>query len=272
MDADSPERPFLLEVVATDFAFEAPASVPAGWTTIRMVNRGMEPHHVSLVRLDEGPTLEDFFAAMESDDPTPSWAVGAGGPNGVGPNQRSEATLHLTPGRYALICFIPSPDGVPHVMKGMSTLLEVTGSDDGSGPSGAEDAPEAHVRMRLVDFAVALDRPVRAGTHTFHVTADARSSEPHEIVLARLAPGAEADDLVEWLSGHAGPPPAVFLGGMSALSPGESGYFTADLEPGRYVWVCPLRVGPDATPHHERGMFQPFTIEEPTEDAHAGHH
>lgn len=37
-----------------------------------------------------------------------------------------------------------------------------------------------------------------------------------------------------------GPPPAEFLGGATALSPGKSSTFTAEFESGEYAWICPL--------------------------------
>jgi len=42
-------RPNVVTIVAMDYAFKAPATVPAGLTTVRLVNQGKLLHHVQLV-------------------------------------------------------------------------------------------------------------------------------------------------------------------------------------------------------------------------------
>src|SRR5688572_29425471 len=59
---------------ATDYSFTASAQIRAGTTTIQLVNQGKEYHHVSLVRLDDGKTLEDLATAMKKHGPLPAWA------------------------------------------------------------------------------------------------------------------------------------------------------------------------------------------------------
>ena len=44
----------VISVVATDYAFEMPSSMPAGLTTIRFSNKGKELHHIYLVKVDKG--------------------------------------------------------------------------------------------------------------------------------------------------------------------------------------------------------------------------
>src|ERR1700743_238478 len=41
-------------VHAKDFAFDAPDSISAGWTSFHVVNDGPMLHHVQIVRLDSG--------------------------------------------------------------------------------------------------------------------------------------------------------------------------------------------------------------------------
>jgi hypothetical protein len=42
-----------------------------------------------------------------------------GGPNPREIGDTSSSTVALEPGNYALLCFVPGPDGIPHVAKGM---------------------------------------------------------------------------------------------------------------------------------------------------------
>ena len=104
---------------AKDFAFEGPTEVPAGLTTFRLMNLGPEIHHAQIIKLDEGKTGADFAAALKAGGPPPGWARVAGGPNAPLPGQESNATSVLEAGNYALVCFVDTPDKVPHLMKGM---------------------------------------------------------------------------------------------------------------------------------------------------------
>src|SRR2546422_6664774 len=115
--------PSLITITATDYAFGVPDTIPAGLTTFRLVNQGKELHHANLVRLGEGKTVADFqaglAAAMKNHTPPPTWMGFAGGPNAVTLGDTGVATQTLEPGSYVFVCWIPSLDGVPHVMKGM---------------------------------------------------------------------------------------------------------------------------------------------------------
>src|SRR5580765_4094873 len=95
-------------VHAKDFSFDAPDSVSAGWTTFHLINDGPNFHHIQLVRLDSGKTMQDLDAAMKG-GPPPRWAVFVGGPNAPSPNSSVDATLNLQPGNYAMICVVDIP-------------------------------------------------------------------------------------------------------------------------------------------------------------------
>lgn len=123
--------PNVVTITAQDYAFGMPDTIPAGLTALRLVNQGKELHHASLVRLGDGKSLGDFQAglqtAMKAHTPLPSWISFAGGPNAVTPGDTTVATQLLHPGTYVFVCWIPSPDGVPHVMKGMMRAFVVAG-------------------------------------------------------------------------------------------------------------------------------------------------
>src|SRR5439155_21864912 len=58
--------PNVVTITATDYAFGAPDTIPAGLTTLRLVNQGKELHHASLVRLGDGKTIADFQAGLQA--------------------------------------------------------------------------------------------------------------------------------------------------------------------------------------------------------------
>src|SRR5437870_10514399 len=147
--------PSLITITATDYAFGIPDTIPAGLTTFRLVNQGKELHHASLVRLGESKTAADFqaglAAAMKRHTPPPSWMTFPGGPNAVTLGDTGVATQMLEPGSYVLVCWIPGPDGVPHVMKGMMHPLLVT-AGAAPAPVAAEPAADGTVKLTDADF------------------------------------------------------------------------------------------------------------------------
>lgn len=247
-------KPYVVKVMGLDYAFSAPLEIPSGWTTFRFINRGKEPHHMVLLQLADGYTRQDFLEAFATGAPPPDWITLMGGANGVAPSGESNAVINLKPGSYVLACFIPSPDKVPHLMKGMTRPLIVTEESNGA------PAPDVDIEMALTDYAFDLSAPITVGEHTIRVTNEAEG-RPHEVLLVRLHPGKNVEDVAKWMHTLEGPPPAEFLGGASALSPGQSSIFTASFKPGTYAWLCPMIEHRGATPHTALGMMQQFTVE-----------
>jgi hypothetical protein len=247
-------KPAIVTVHASEFAFTAPKTAPAGTITFRMVNDGKQLHHVSIIKLLHGRTVSDFVESMKKPGPPPAWAVAVGGPNAAVPGRSSDATLTLEPGNYALVCFVPSPgDPTPHVMKGMISALTVTPS---SAPS--VDVP-ADVNISLSDYKFALSKPLTAGRHMIRVTNDA--VQDHEVLFIKLPPGTTAAGVAEWVeAGMKGPPPAMPIGGVSPIARGRSNTIALDLTPGTYGMVCFLPDAKDGKAHSTHGMTAQFEV------------
>lgn len=249
--------PNVVEVTATEFAFAAPATVPAGLTTVRLLSQGREMHHAQLVKLEEGHTAEELtqaIAAGGAHGEIPSWAHFVGGPNAPAPNGTSEATMELEPGSYALVCFIPSGDGVPHIMKGMIKPITVVPSQTAT----QAQAEVADVRMTLRDYSFDIAPEITAGRHTIRV--ENVAAQPHELVLMKLGEGKSPQDLLAWLQKMDGPPPAMPLGGTSFLSTGEVNQVTIDFTPGEYVLLCFVPDAGNGAPHVAHGMVRQITV------------
>jgi hypothetical protein len=255
-DTPIPPTPNVVTFTALDFAFDGPTEIPAGLTTFRLVAAGKEIHHLVLVKLENGKTFDTLmttFASMTGPGPMPSWMVFAGGPNAPAPGMESNATMNLEPGSYALLCFVDTPDKVPHFMKGMSRPLTVTAG------APAAPLPEATITVTMSDYAFAADKPFTAGRQT--IRAVNVGKEPHEIILLKLDEGKTVDDFGMWMATMQGPPPAMPMGGASPLVAGKDMQFDVDLTPGNYAMLCVL---PDPTGmkmHIEHGMVHPFVIQ-----------
>lgn len=246
-------------IVAKDYAYEAPESVEAGLTEIRLRNAGPELHHVQLIRLEQGKTFADLAAAMQSHGPPPAWAKDVGGPNTPVPGGESVAVVDLAPGNYAIVCFIPSPaDGKPHVAKGMAKALTVV-----AGPASARTASNAEAKapaitMTLQDYGFLTSQPITAGTHTIRVKNLAAQS--HEVFFAKLAPGKTPMDLVQWIEKPQGPPPAMPLGGTTGIAKDGWNDVTVTFEPGEYALLCFIPDAKDGKPHVAHGMMRQISV------------
>jgi len=254
----APALPPVAVFTATEYAFAGPDTLAAGPTTFQMAAAGAELHHLTLVRFDEGYTLGEFLGAMQAGGPPPAWAHFMGGPNPPPPGGASEATVVLTPGAWAMLCFVPGPDGAPHVAKGMSKAFTVV-----ANPTPAAE-PATHIVMTLRDYDFDLSTPLTSGTHTFRVENTAAQS--HEIFLIRLGEGRTVQDVADFVaameSGTAsGPPPGEPMGGVASLNPGERNWFTATLTPGEYAMLCFVPDMSDGRPHMLHGMMEQFTVQ-----------
>lgn len=248
----SASMPNVVTITARDFAFEAPDTVAAGWTTVRLVNSGPDMHHIWMLRLKDGHTMADLYKTMNSPGPQPAWAEDVGGPNSPVPGGVVEATLLLEPGAYAIICVIPGPDGVPHVVKGMAHGLTVV------GPAQSAPAPEADVTVTLSDYDFTMSKPLAAGTQTLRFRNTA--AQPHEMFIARLAPGKTPGDLLGWIEKREGPPPAEPLGGITGIAPGREIVIPLTLTKGDYALICFVPDAKDGKPHLAHGMVKTVTV------------
>jgi hypothetical protein len=242
-----------ITVVTRDFAFEMPDSVPAGLTTFRLRNEGRQPHHLMLYRLDSGKNLEEVLAALNAGGAHPPWMHAAGGPNAVPHGGESIGTVLLQPGMYVAFCHVKSPDQTIHFMRGMIKSLVVT-------PTAGHPAslPRADLTITLTEYAFSFSRPPTRGWHRIAVRN--RGTQPHELILSRLAPGKTSRDFIAWMNTQEGPPPVTPFGGVTDLPAGGSMVIELVLTPGAYSVVCRVRDLTDDQPHDQHGMYTQFVV------------
>lgn len=251
--ASRPGTPVLF--IAHDYGYTGPDRIPAGMTTLEILNQGQDLHHAQLIKLAAGKTPQQFAAAMKADPiHWPAWVHFVGGPNAVMPGERAMATMRLDPGNYLVLCIIPDEKGVPHIMLGMERPLTVT-----PATTVSLEEPVSDLTITQRDFLFDLSRPITAGTHTIQVMNG--GTQPHEAVLVQLAPGATAKDFIAAFEpGAAGPPPGRTIGGIVGLDRGGRGYFTSHLEQGRYALICFFPDQTTGRPHFAQGMISEFTV------------
>lgn len=268
--------PNVVSLTATEYAFAAPDTIPAGWTTFRMANQGEEIHYGLIVQLEPGKTVREmvdaYAEAIRTSGPRPKWVKRFGGPGGADPGGSSNVTQYLEPGSYVWVCPIEDDVGHPHFAKGEFKPFVVRATDAVVTDRAA--APEADVAIRLTDYSFALDAPLRAGRHTVRVEnagADPREYG-HDLVVFKLAPGKSIDDVRRSLDPERARRPeqrgdqeqsleslVTVAGGIAAIAPGMEVFFEVDLTPGEYVLVC-MATAPDGQSHIEHGMIQQVTV------------
>ncbi|MGM0531874.1 MAG: hypothetical protein ACQER7_11035 [Bacteroidota bacterium] len=252
----------LVTITTADFVFvDVPDSISSGLTTFRIENDGMFPHNAGLVHISDGHTYEELIQYMEKNmGKYPDWATLWGGPSAPISGEKSEATLDLIPGNYAIICGVPVPAAEPHFMKGMTRPLTVTDPDNDNS-----EAPKADMVMNMDDYSFGISDTVAAGNKTIKVENSA--SQPHEFILARLEEGKTLEDMMNWLgqviNGEAGPlpkAPGIFLNGVSPMDKGVANYITVDFAPGEYALICPYPDEQSGDPHFVHGMMQQVSV------------
>jgi hypothetical protein len=253
--ADVGERlPHQVIVSAAEFAFRAVDSIPAGITTIRFINEGSELHHLQVVRLEGGHSVDDLLDSMSVGNHAPTWVTFMGGPSVPPSGGAAEVTLDLPAGQYAMLCYIPSKDGVQHFMKGMLRSLTVT-----EAPADDVREPKADVRMVLDDYSFHIRPALSAGVHTIRV--ENHAAQPHEVAIVRLAWGRIAADVPAWFrNSQSGEPPFQPVGGAMELSPGKINFVRVDLQPGSYALICFVRDVKDGKSHVAHGMLQQVSV------------
>ena len=251
------QSPRVVTVKAYDYRFEAPARIPAGTITFRMQNGGKELHHLWIVKLTDKKTPSDFATAMRAWGSAlrmPDWAIDVGGPNSASPGTTAEGTVTLEAGTFMLVCWVPSPDGMLHVMKGMIKPLTIT-----PNPAGQADAePAADLTMVLDDYTFEVSKPITPGRHVIRV--ENRAMQTHEMVIARLNPGETAAHALLWINaGQSGKGPTV-LGGASGIAKGRHMFITVDFQAGHYALFCVIPDVRDGKPHTNHGMLKELTV------------
>jgi plastocyanin len=240
----------VVNITTTDYAFDMPATLPSGLTTMRLANKGKELHHVYLVKVPAGKSSKDILAWFKAGGPPPAWMKPVGGRNasaGI-----TEFTSTREAGDYVAFCVIPSPDGTPHVMKGMITDLKVTPSANRSA------APTPTRTLTLKDYDFIFDKPLTSGTHVIAVKNS--GPQPHEFFLAKLMPGKTPMEMAQFAEKPVGAPPGIPFGGITDILPGQTVYLTVDLPAGEYGIICFDPDVKDGKPHLAHGMIKQLSV------------
>lgn len=250
-----PSAANVITVTAHDYAFDLAPSIPAGLTTFRLLNKGKQLHHFSVIRMDNGKTPADGLAALikAGQGVRPGWMHPVGGPNAISPRGEANATLVLQPGNYLAFCEVPGPDPAPHFMKGMVKGFTVT------SPSRGGLIPKADLAIKLTDFDFVLSRPLTKGRHVIAVTNT--GAQPHMVFINRNVAGKGNKELLDWAHDPKGmSAPGEGVGGVTEIAPGATVVMERNFKPGRYGLICFSPDKKTGKPHFMLGMQKEIDV------------
>jgi hypothetical protein len=232
--------------------FKVPKSAKGGLTTLKVTNKGENPHSAQLVLVKGNHTEEDVAKAFGPDSTAKNeWLRAEGGVGAVPPGQTASATVSLEPGRY-LVADIGEPDGPPTFTK-----FNVT-----AGPSGSLPTTETTVTAAEAGkdkYRWDISGPLKSGEST--VTFKSEGKEALHFVQAVKLVGNPSEKQVIEALGQQGKPPkfidqktfystAILDGKKSQVTP------LVLAKPGRWVLFCALSDRGEKKEHFKEGLLK----------------
>lgn len=225
----------------------APETLPKGLVTVNFENTSDAPFIGVLLRLNDGVSLEQLFAAVAEDPLGMLPLVSLRGGPGIMPRQTGSITYNLDAGQYVLANFAGEPPQIAPI------IVENT-------DAASADAPTADLNVVMVDFGYGLPLTIPAGESVWRI--ENAGEQWHELALAPLEPGTTIED-VQGLLAQGEESSLQQLPLLMPMDAGEAVYVTMNLQPGSYAIICnlPNLMNPDAMrSHHELGMIQLITV------------
>ncbi|WP_250437104.1 hypothetical protein [Hanstruepera flava] len=273
----------VIDIVTRSMEFICADTIPSGWNTFRYDNKSNETHFFLLDKYPEGKTVENAitdvapvfeegmglinagkaeegFAAFGK---LPEWfgeVIFSGGSGLIAPKHTGMTTVKLLPGYYIMECYVKMPNGKFHTSMGMAKPIIVVEKDSGNQP------PEPTINITLSgEEGISYDQGITKGKQIFSVFfKDQKQHENfvwHDINLVKLESHASEDALEAWMNwsdpkGLITPVPngITFLGGVNDMPAGNTGYFYADLKPGKYAFISEV---PNTK---SKGLFKAFEV------------
>jgi hypothetical protein len=243
-----------VEIVATDYAFRAPATIRPGVVNFRFSNDGKSRHELSISRLKPGVSIDQFVRNVREDKTVRPLIVGPVGVLFAEPGGKSNSGLavDVLPGEsYAIICsFRDSTGAKAHFEMGMYGVIKAEGETLAS-PAIPTDPSVA------TDYAFRYPGSINPGMQAFVMKNDGK--QRHEMNFLLLKKGVTLQKLLE-TDKAGGNVDELFDGDLGLLhsygGTNPLGQLTIDMLPDRdYVIACFFQDTPKSPEHYKLGMF-----------------
>lgn len=231
-----------ITITTPGMSFEVSGKLRPGIGSITFKNTDSMSHMLAVARLKDGVTLDQVKAAATSPDESAANKITADGtdaqygtPAPVGPGQESTVVAKdLKAGTYAILCFLTTDDGTPHVALGMIGEFTVEGAP-------ATQAPETDGTITVDDKGFTMPTDFN-GKGVFEVSNTGTSV--HDMQIVRIEQGFTLAGYSEAVGQAMNSNKSVdsakggtMVGGISGLNAGQSAWIVLDLPPGHYGYL-----------------------------------
>jgi hypothetical protein len=176
-------------------------------------------------------TFVDSLVRQHLPQDVKSWA----GVDVISAGDTAVISAYFPHGQYAVGCFVKSPDGALHVVKGMAGSFNVLATAD----TGTAPANDAVATMTGNDIEL-TGRPLKSGVRTFRVASD--GAHFRDFQLLKLLPGRSSQEALRWYANRATvAPAATAIGGVSGMYSGQKAAMTVNFTPGSYVMLFDIQ-------------------------------
>lgn len=275
----------VIDIITRSMEFQSVDTIPSGWNTFKYQNLSNETHFFLMDKYPEGKIVdntltdvapvfeegmdlinkgkaEEGFAAFGK---LPAWfgdIVFSGGSGLIAPKHTAITTIKLDPGYYIMECYVKMPNGKFHTSMGMAKPIIVLDEDSGNLP------PEPTVNIVVSNNeGIVYNKEITKGKQVFSVFYKEQKQHEnfmqHDVNLVKLEDNASEDALEAWMDwsdpkGLITPVPkgVTFLGGVNDMPAGSTGYFYADLKPGKYALISEV---PNTK---SKGLFKVFQVKD----------
>ena len=147
------------------------------------------------------------------------------------------------------------------LVAGIGFFAACTAKEEAAQTAATTAAPNV-VSLSATEFSIQAPDTVSGGWTTFRLAN--HGQEVHYGHIVRLDAGKTVAELVDAYAEAirtSGPRPkwVTRCGGPGGAAPGDSSSVTQYLEPGSYVWICPIEDNA-GNPHFAKGEFKPFVV------------
>ena len=251
-----------LTITTTGMAYRIDGTPRPGHIDITFDNADELAHEAQIVRLADGKTVADLLADLKSGGEDAAAADVAGNPDEMaygtpsllyGGQSTEVISDVIEAGDYAVVCFLPGANGMPHIAMGMAAGFTVAGDE-------VDSTPTSDGTVTLADDGITV--PDGFGSGTYEVTNT--GTTPHSFSVARL--DGSLDDLFTYIGGQFAQNqpidggPGALVAGVATLKPGQSAWLVVDLPAGKYGYVSTVQGQDPSDTDYARGLHGEFAV------------
>ena len=236
-----------ITVNGKEYSFSVSGPLRPGVATIKFHDAGTSWHQMVMFRVKPGVTLDQVKAAVLSSDPNAGAQISAdpdttnyGEPGFLSPGKTVTTIVpDLVAGTYAIACFFPASDGLPHAAHGMIAMLTVKGKK-------YTTLPTTDGTIQLTDTGIVASKKLKStGTHTFKV--ENNSAMPRDLTIGKPNTGTTFDQLTTQVrdalqnNKPTTDVPGAVVASIDGLSAGQASYVVVNLAKGSYGYISSVQ-------------------------------